>query len=155
MKKQAGFTLIELLVVIAIIAILASTILASLTKAQDRAANTAVQADFHSARTQTEIYYVGNNSSYAGVCDALKTDVPGGVKDMMADATAKLGAAYTLDTALSTAGSPTQVECHSTASGWAFSAPIRGSAGNYWCQDWTGNLQQTVSVLASNYVTCQ
>ncbi len=155
MKKQAGFTLIELLVVIAIIAILASVILASLTKAQDRAANTAVQADFHSARTQTELYYVANNSSYAGVCDALKTANPGGINDMMTDATAKLGGVYTLDTNLATAGAPTQVECHATASGWAISAPIRGSTGEYWCEDWTGNLQQTVSVLASSFVTCQ
>jgi prepilin-type N-terminal cleavage/methylation domain-containing protein len=65
MKNKKGFTLIELLVVISIIGILATIILASLTRSRISAKDAVVMQSLNSYRTQVEIDFEGN---YNGLC---------------------------------------------------------------------------------------
>ncbi|HTH93304.1 MAG TPA: type II secretion system protein [Candidatus Paceibacterota bacterium] len=146
MKKSLnrGFTLIELLVVIAIIGILASVILASLNSARAKGADAATKSDLSNARAQAELYYDSNQQSYSGVCNALSSANPGGIKDMIIDAQTKLGGGYTYNLTLANAGGPAVVTCHdtansgTTASGWAAQVPLKTTPGSFFCVDSTG-----------------
>ena len=60
-KSNQGFTLIELLVVIAIIGVLASTVLASLNTARQKARNARRVADLRQISLALELYYDANN----------------------------------------------------------------------------------------------
>ena len=60
-RLNQGFTLIELLVVIAIIGVLASTVLASLNTARQKARNARRIADLRQISLALELYYDTNN----------------------------------------------------------------------------------------------
>lgn len=66
MKKNKGFTLIELLVVISIIGLLASIVMASLSQARGKAADSRVIQDLKQIQNQGALYYSVNNNSYVG-----------------------------------------------------------------------------------------
>src|ERR1700690_2287939 len=77
-NRSRGFTLIELLVVIAIIGILSAVVLASLSTARTKGQDAAVQSDFNTIQTQSEIDYGTNGNSYgtqgeSAVCSTLTT----------------------------------------------------------------------------------
>lgn len=61
-KLNSGFTLIELLVVIAIIGVLATTVLASLNTARQKARNARRITDLRQISLALELYYDTNNS---------------------------------------------------------------------------------------------
>ena len=61
-KLNQGFTLIELLVVIAIIGVLASTVLASLNTARQKARNARRVSDLRQISLALELYYDTNNA---------------------------------------------------------------------------------------------
>lgn len=63
---KKGFTLIELLVVIAIIGILSSVVLASLNSARSKGADAGIKSQMSQIRSQIEISYEDNGSSYSG-----------------------------------------------------------------------------------------
>lgn len=60
MHKRSGFTLIELLVVIGIIGVLASTVLASVAPAREKARDARRMQDLNNIRTALELYYEAN-----------------------------------------------------------------------------------------------
>jgi len=64
---QKGFTLIELLVVIAIIGMLSSIILGALNNSRNKAANASVKSNLANLRSQADLYYDSNNSSYSSL----------------------------------------------------------------------------------------
>jgi prepilin-type N-terminal cleavage/methylation domain-containing protein len=62
--QQKGFTLIELLVVIAIISLLSSIVLASVSKAKDKAKAIKILTTMTQVLTNLEIYASSNNGNY-------------------------------------------------------------------------------------------
>ncbi|MFZ2038371.1 MAG: type II secretion system protein [Minisyncoccia bacterium] len=115
MSSKKGFTLIELLVVIAIIGILSAVVLASLNSARNKGADAAIKSTLANARAQAELFY-DKGQIYTDVC----TDDEGILK--MVNAVTAMGITPT---------------CTSSASDWAFSAPLK-SANATWCVDGTG-----------------
>ena len=91
-KKKRGFTLIELLVVIAIIGILATIVIVNVNTARNRANDVAIKAALDQVRTQAELYYDTNSSSY----DLLSTTVPTDMATIGAAITSNGGTNFTV-----------------------------------------------------------
>ncbi len=139
MKGQKGFTLIELLVVIAIIGILSSVVLASLNSARGKGANAAVKSGMANMRAQAELYYDGNNQSYANVCTSSTT-----------------GIALMLASAYTTGGGAGN--CISDTSNWSAVAPLKVAEGsnNAWCVGNSGASKAVLNVAAiASSTACQ
>lgn len=76
-KKNRGFTLLELLVVVAIIGLLASVILASLSKVREKARDSYRRQALVQLRTALELYRDKNNA-YPSTSDIWYTSDPAG-----------------------------------------------------------------------------
>ena len=147
---QRGFTLIELLVVIAIIGILAATVLASLGTARSGGSDASVKGSVNSAKAQAEIFY-NTTTNYTSVCTAA-----GGLGPLLTaiDANAYgTGGIVTTGTAQVNSSAAT-VNCFSTPSAWALSAPLNNPASNFFCSDSTGASKVTATPLALNTPSC-
>ncbi len=70
--KNKGFTLIELLVVIAVLGILATLIIASLSKSRDETKQVAVIAEMQGLKTSVEIE-TGASGNYTNICNLFNT----------------------------------------------------------------------------------
>ena len=82
-KEQRGFTLLELLIVIAIIAILASTVVANLNSARNKANDAKVRSELKSVDQAIQVYISTNKA----------TDLAGGWTSLIAP-TGKLVPTY-------------------------------------------------------------
>lgn len=65
LAEERGFTLVELLVVVAIIGVLAAIAVPTYVGQQDRAKDTAAQAELRTAATAQQLFFT-ENDSYAG-----------------------------------------------------------------------------------------
>jgi prepilin-type N-terminal cleavage/methylation domain-containing protein len=70
--KNKGFTLIELLVVIAVLGILATLIIASLSRARNEAKDVAILAEIQGLKTSVEVE-TGANGNYTDICNLFDT----------------------------------------------------------------------------------
>jgi type IV pilus assembly protein PilA len=142
---RKGFTLIELLVVIAIIGILSAVVLASLNNARAKGQDAAVKSNLSGARAQAELFYNGNNNSYAGVCGtANATDGTKSIREQVNAAASTVGIATV---SLNAAGTTANAVCNNDANNWVAQVPLK-SAGVY-CVDSTGVGTTSATTLVS------
>jgi len=64
-QKQSGFTIVELLIVIVVIGILAAITIVAFNGVQNKAADTAVQADLNALIKRAGFYYAENSRQFA------------------------------------------------------------------------------------------
>lgn len=128
-KSAKGFTLIELLVVVAIIALLAGTILVSLSGARKRAIVSRVKSELSSLRAQGALYEAknGNFGPAASDCSSgiFADTSEEGMGRLIADIVSNSSGQYCF-----AVGTP-------NATAWAVSANFGGAED--WCVDSTGN----------------
>lgn len=141
-----GFTLIELLVVIAIIGILASVVLASLNSARDKGSDAAVKGALAQIRAQAELFYDTGRTYEAMCANALVVNILNNA--------ATNGPAGTTVVGDAAASDPDALACHDSATGYAVSAPLKGTAGSYVCVDSVGVNEVSTDVLAANAMVC-
>lgn len=152
-KSNRGFTLIELLVVIAIIGILSSVVLASLNTARGKGSNAAVKSNLNNIRAQAELVYDNNGGSYLSSQDICTETT---IAKATAAAQVASGATSVVNT-LATAQTSATVNCHSAASAWAISSPLKvGETGGilYWCVDSQGTSVGRINPLAGGATVC-
>lgn len=128
MKMSKGFTLIELLVVIAIIGILSSVVLASLTTARTRGQSASVQSQLSNMRAQAELFYSTTGANTYGTdlndCTGALFTGANGLSALLAGVRSVAGTA--------------NVDCSTTATGWAVAALDPASSTSAFCVDGTG-----------------
>jgi prepilin-type N-terminal cleavage/methylation domain-containing protein len=132
MKKFKGFTLIELLIVVAIIGLLSAVVLSSLGTARNKAKDAKLKAELSQLRAQAEMYNDTNGNfgtAYSGLCS-------GATAGSLFVADTKVAA---IITSITTTAAPT---CQSSASAWAVSAPLPGTATKHWCVDSLGSSKE-------------
>lgn len=153
-KNSAGFTLVELLVVIAVIGILSSVVLMSLSTANTRGKDVAIQSDLVGVRTQAQLYYNSNGgyslngasipaSSDCSAASSVFVDPKIGLQILAAD---------------SANGGARSVICSVTAGGaaYAVAAEFASTAGTYFCVDSNGlGVKITSLTTVTNSASCQ
>jgi type IV pilus assembly protein PilA len=138
-NTKKGFTLIELLVVIAIIGILSSVVLASLNSARNKGADAAVKGNLNGIRTQAELYYDNNSSSYGTLAFASAS------ASCATQASGNLFADPTIKSAIvaAVASGNGNASCVASSTGWAVSVPLKTTGS--WCVDSNGRATTSVA----------
>lgn len=135
---KRGFTLIELLVVIAIIGILSSVVLASLSSARLKGADSKIKSELSSIRTEAELFHDDPNKGAGtyGLVDFTAGDCAATTGTLFADP--GIVALYTSAATTSAA----VASCVSDTDEWAISVPTKTTPSDSWCVDSTGVSKQ-------------
>ncbi len=135
----------------------------SLNTARAKGSDAAVKANLDNARAQAALFYDANTSSYMGtintandVCSVNATTAAGpggvaGIYTMLSAAATASGATIGTENAVETS---TTAVCDPAAGTWVAQAPLKATAGTYWCVDSTGASKQEGAVLAANSTAC-
>jgi hypothetical protein len=122
-------------------------VLASLTTARDKGADSALKAAMTQVRSQAELFYDAGRTYDVMCADANITKIT-------ANAAANSVASATVVNADATAGTASTVICHDSGAAYAVAAPLKGTAGSYFCIDSVGAAKVTATVLAANAMVC-
>ncbi len=146
--KKTGFTLIELLVVVAVIGILSAVVLTSMSASRLKAQDGKIREQMVIIRSQAEIFYHANNSTYANLC----TSATGIAPQLQAAHTASGVATLVTNGAVQTA---TTTNCYATVSGYAVSVKLRTpTTATYMCVDGRNQTLITTTPLAAGADFC-
>ena len=148
--RSRGFTLIELLVVIAIIGVLSAVVLASLNTARSKGNDAAIASNLNALRAQATLYYDENGSYGPAITASVSNDcATAGTVFADTNVIAQIAAAEDAN------GVALGVTCNiisdgTVASGYAVSAALMATAGEYFCVDSTGVAITTMTALAAD-----
>jgi prepilin-type N-terminal cleavage/methylation domain-containing protein len=155
---NSGFTLIELLVVIAIVGLLSSVVLASLTSARNKSADTSIRQNMSQVARSAALYYDTNGSygtgefneasGQAGTCsnDTDNFLSVAAIRDQLAAAgNASNGGGLGRATCRITVGA---------TGGYAISIPLKTNSALHWCIDSTGVSKIRSAVISGAGVSC-
>lgn len=149
---DSGFTLVELLVVVAILGILTSVVLVSLSTANTRAKDGAVQADVVSIRDQAQLYYNDNGGYSLNGANIPASSSCTTASSVFVDPRVALQ----IVAADSANGGARSVVCNVAAGGSAYAvyAELASAAGTYFCVDSNGIGAKTTHTPASTDINC-
>ena len=143
--RRQGFTLIELLVVIAIIGILSAVVLASLNTARNKGADASIKSNLDGTRSQSELYFDANATSYLNICTSVSVAGVKSVYDQVFSAAIADGFS---GFSRNLGGNANRVVCNDSDTAWAAQAPLK--AGTYYCIDSTGYATTTPGTMITS-----
>ncbi len=144
-----GFTLIELLVVIAIIGILTAIVIVSINTSRSRGADGGIKKQMLEIRSQTEVYYLNNSTSYTNVCLSGTNNV----NAMLVKLAAFSGTTLAINSGA--AQTPSTLNCNTSASAYAISVKLKGpTTATYLCIDSVNKTKTTTTPLGANATVC-
>ncbi len=146
--KGRGFTLIELLVVIAIIGILTAIVISALDISRAKGADGAINKQMVEARSQAEVHYINNGSSYANVCVSGTNNISAMVAKLAQISGTTVGGVGAAQTATTT-------NCNASVAAFALSVKLKQpTTPTYLCMDSTNRTRTTVTPLAAGATVC-
>lgn len=156
MTKLRGFTLVELLVVVSIIGILTTVVVVSLTTANTRAKDGAVQADLAGIRASAQLYY-NDNSGYGAVAVNSTDDCTTGTTGTLF-ADAKVMKQVAAANLANGGGTTDDVFCNVSAGGAEYAVfarlPSIASPTTYFCVDSNGVAKRTTTAVPATLTAC-
>lgn len=156
MKKlhKKGFTILELLIVVAIIGIIVAITLSYLGRSKDKAGDVSTISNIANARSQAEVFYAQNDSSYEGVCAVTGSNVIG----RQIRAAAKAHNITPQGSYSDATPSAWNVEaCHDSVDHYAAWVPLQDSRSGAplgWCIDSRNFTREVSAVLSANATQC-
>ena len=139
--KSRGFTLIELLVVISIIGLMSSIVVASLTTARTRSADTAIKSSLDNVRKYAALFYDNSDpNSYGTPLAPTVNGTCSPASGLFADPNVQSVVSGALANAVSNPTGQNQRRCAIGTGGqsWALSVPLK-TAGDSLCVDSSGD----------------
>ncbi|MES2213561.1 MAG: type II secretion system protein [Patescibacteria group bacterium] len=136
-SRTHGFTLIELLVVISIIGVLSSIVLASLTNARSKGADSAIKSNLNNIRSQAELSYDNGANGYQGACTfGNNTDL------------------YNAAKAAAGCGGATCGACANSTGAWSVWVQLKTVPADAWCVDYKGSAKTVSPKPAAPITSC-
>lgn len=146
--RKNGFTLIELLVVVAIIGILTAIVLVSINISRAKGVDGAINKQLVEARSQAEVHYINNGSSYATLCTSGTSNISAMVAKLAQISGTTVGGVGTAQTATTT-------NCNSSVTAYALSVKLKQpTTPTYLCIDSTNRTRQTTTPLSAGATVC-
>lgn len=145
MKNTKGFTLMELLVVIGIIGLLAAVIIGSLQSGRDKSVDAAIKSSLVNARTQAQLFYDKNASSYGTATSSCAATVG----TVFADPTI---AAQIVQVDNQNGATANSISCSSNGASFAIASVLKTDATKAYCVD-GNNAGKVVTITSGDAAT--